>query len=217
MGCCGGGGRGCVFAREMGAGPVVGVPGHIMGCRRERAGLSRFFFFPFKRRCRGGSHFPFSGGSGERGAGVRSRVRSWEGTRVGKAICRLAGASGPADVSLRRLLRRLRPQLLRGRAVPLPGWPQDGSGLSSPALQPPRRCPQPRPTAAPHRTPAGLSRPRPAPPPGRRCPPPPPCAAQPRSGRGRLSGAAEPARPFVCGRAGAVLALQCQPGAGWGC
>lgn len=229
MGCRWGGGRGCVFAGETGAGPVAGVLGHIMGCRREGAGPSRVFF-PFKRRCRGRSHFPFSGGSGERGAGVRSR-----GPEPGEEPGGNEGgqghhlpppwASGPADASLRRTPRRLWPQLLRGRAVPLPGRPQDGSGPSSPAPQPPRRCPQPRPAPAPGEQrplaarPPDFPGPAPRPRPGDDAPRPRPAPRSPAPGGG---GGAGPRSPpgLLCaagGRAGAGPALQCQPGAGWGC
>lgn len=188
-----------------------------MGCRRERAGPSRVFF-PFKRRCRGRSHFPFSGGSGERGAGVWSRVRRWEGTRAGKAIYRLAGASGPADVSLRRLPRRLRPQLLRGRAVPLPGWPQDGSGLSSLAPQPPRRCPQSRPAPAPGdrrplaARPPDFPGPAPRPRPGDGAPRPRPAPRSPAPGGGGCAGL--PSLPGLLCAAGQGQCRRCSASPG---
>ncbi|CAN8195280.1 unnamed protein product [Coccothraustes coccothraustes] len=87
------------------------------------------------RRCRGRSHFPFSGGSGERGAGVRSRVRRGEGTRVGKAIiCRLLGRPGQ-----RTRLAAERP-VGSGRSsfgdAPSP-WP--GGRRTGPAPPPPPR------------------------------------------------------------------------------
>lgn len=131
------------------------------------------------------------------------------GVRAGRRVSPPAAPSAPAAAPPGT--RRPPARVAAGRVWPLLPRPTTASPV--PAVQ---ACAGPRGSAAPRRTPAGLPRPRPAPPPGRRCPPPPPCAAQPRSGRGRLSGAAEPARPFVCGRAGAVPALQCQPGAGWG-
>lgn len=212
----------------MEAEPVAGVPGHIMGWRRERGGAWPGFF-PFKRRCRGRSHFPFSsssstsggggGGGGRAELGVCSRVRSREGTRAGTAS---PHPPGPPQL----------PHLLRGSPFPEgPRCPLTGGRRTRPpspsrlrvqgagwgAASPPgsaARCSASAPAAVPgERRPlaalrAGLPRPRPAPcpphPPSP--PPPPPCAAQPRSGRGRGSGgqgtglrAAPRHRRLLCG------------------
>lgn len=155
-----------MVSRETEAGPVARVPGHIMGWRRERGGAWPGFF-PFKRRCRGRSHFPFSssssGGGGERGAGVWSWVSSREGTRAGRAFrrllgrpCRRAPLSAGRPVGPRQQL-----PTRRCRAVPLlcPGGRRTFSPLPSPTRhrageRPPRRSPA---------APAGACRPAPTP------------------------------------------------------
>lgn len=191
-------------AGETEAGPVAGVPGHIMGWRRERGGAWTGFF-PFKRRCRGRSHFPFSsssGGGGERRAGVRSRVRSRAGTRAGRAFRRLLGCPCRRAPLFAGRPVGPRPQLLPGAAPsPCPGGrrtvlpppppdiaPESGrpAGPRSPGR---RSAPAPAPVPGERRPLAACEPdfpgPAPRPRPGdralpRRCPPPPAPSRRPR-------------------------------------